>query len=140
MFKVEIMKNYTRLLNYSKTFFQNPLMDLAMALSDKELGEIVDGLGRGDDIVMESEDLAKKVAPFLFFIGAKSVRVKRRAIAKEEAIAEGNCVREEITQKIFDLFEQYGCSVGAAEDVLSCVRQEISSTVPVKRGAYIFYD
>ncbi len=45
-------------------------------------------------------------------------------------------VWQEICQKIFHLFEQYECSVGAAEIIMNDVKKMIGETVPVKSGFY----
>lgn len=60
--------------------------------------------------------------------------------AQESASVLGDQIRREIGQKIFDLFEKYDCSVGAAEQIMEDVKWKIWSTVPVRGGFYEFLD
>ncbi len=66
----------------------------------------------------------------------EELREAKNTPAQESADVSGDKIREEIVQKIFDLLEQYGCSVGAAELIMNDVRQMIWETVPVKGGFY----
>lgn len=63
---------------------------------------------------------------------------KRKPTRETEGV-DGEQIREEICQKIFNMFEQYECSVGAAEQIMEDVKLKILSTVPVKGGFYEFF-
>ncbi|MBQ9861828.1 MAG: hypothetical protein IJO75_06170 [Clostridia bacterium] len=71
-------------------------------------------------------------------MGTEELQETKNTPARESASVSGDRIREEIAQKIFDLFEQYGCSVGAAEQIMDDVKWKIWSTVPVRGGFYEF--